>query len=295
MATKKWIGTDSGNEGDLNTAANWSPSGVPTASDDVYFGGWSTQAVTGSLTALSAVALTSMTIYQDYTGTIGTEDSFMECDPGTLRIGDELGNDSPSGSGRLNLDLGSNQQTVHIVDTATSATDSGRSPVRLKLNHASNAVTVSGGAVSLEDDPSDSGQISTLTVDGDDAEVVVGEGCTTATATVSGGDVRLFTMPTTLHVEGGQVETIGSATGTITTANVRAGSYVSNHVPSSGAAITTLNADGGTTDFLQNDTARTVTTVNLKPGATVAADPDVMTFTNGVALAGNLPIILSAA
>jgi hypothetical protein len=35
MATKLWVGTDSGNEGDYSTAANWSPSGVPVATDDV--------------------------------------------------------------------------------------------------------------------------------------------------------------------------------------------------------------------------------------------------------------------
>ena len=56
MATKIWVGTDSGNEGDINTAANWSPSGVPVATDDVYFEN-SSQSVTDGLATWAAVAL----------------------------------------------------------------------------------------------------------------------------------------------------------------------------------------------------------------------------------------------
>ena len=48
MATKTWVGTDSGNQGDYGTAANWSPSGVPLAADNVIIAN-SSQDITGTL------------------------------------------------------------------------------------------------------------------------------------------------------------------------------------------------------------------------------------------------------
>ena len=69
MATKLWVGTDSGNEGDLNVAANWSPSGVPSGGDDVVFRD-SDQDADTSLDALSAVELGSLTIHQSLRGTL---------------------------------------------------------------------------------------------------------------------------------------------------------------------------------------------------------------------------------
>ena len=37
MAIARWVGTNTGNEGDYNVAANWSPSGVPVDGDTLIF------------------------------------------------------------------------------------------------------------------------------------------------------------------------------------------------------------------------------------------------------------------
>lgn len=281
MATKIWVGTDTGNEGDLNTAANWSPSGVPIAADDVYFVA-SSQAVTGSLTALSAVALTSLTIDQSYTGAIGTEDSFMECDPGTLRIGGNVGTGSPTGSGRINLDLGNNAQEVFIENSASIGTDTNRAPIRLQLNNASNNVYITGGKVAIEDDPDMSGQVATINVsqgkpDATSTNVKLGDGLTVATLAIDAGTVSSFqtTTLTTLNMYGGTLTING--TGAITTANMRGG----DATLSSSGTITTINVDGGNVNFGGSREPRTITNFNYDSGNVTAPD-GVVTLTNGI-------------
>ena len=75
MTTKYWDGST---DGDLNTAANWTPSGVPEAADDVVFDGRTTQDVDGSLTTFNNVDLGSLTIENGYSGTIGGASTPME-------------------------------------------------------------------------------------------------------------------------------------------------------------------------------------------------------------------------
>lgn len=70
MANKTWVGTDTGNEGDWGTAANWSPSGVPVATDDVRIPAGS-NAITGTLNQ-SAVALGDVIVEEGYTAAIST-------------------------------------------------------------------------------------------------------------------------------------------------------------------------------------------------------------------------------
>lgn len=77
MASAVWVGTDSGNEGDVNTAANWSPSGVPGSGDDIYFTGGS-QDVDTNLATLTAVNVASINVGPDYTGNIGADGSPLE-------------------------------------------------------------------------------------------------------------------------------------------------------------------------------------------------------------------------
>ena len=87
MATKYWIGTSVA--GDLGTAANWSPVGVPTATDNVIFDGRSTQNVTTNLDTFEGVDLGSLTTWSGYTGTIGSSGStpmIVGCSAGTVYV-----------------------------------------------------------------------------------------------------------------------------------------------------------------------------------------------------------------
>lgn len=87
MATKYWIGTNTGDEGDLDVAANWSPVGVPVAADVVVFDGRSTQDVTDNLDVWAATDLGGLTVWSGYTGDISSSGSaplIMECSSGTV-------------------------------------------------------------------------------------------------------------------------------------------------------------------------------------------------------------------
>ena len=80
-----WVGTDSGNEGDWATNANWSSGAVPIGSDDVYFED-SSQSVPSGLDQ-SGVELDSLNIGQSYTGSIGTDSTALQIESPIVEIG----------------------------------------------------------------------------------------------------------------------------------------------------------------------------------------------------------------
>ena len=91
MTAKTWNGTDTS----WNTAGNWSPTGVPGASDDVTFDATSVQ----SCTADVAIDVLSITISSGYSGTLDFADSayshsiggdFTASGTGTLDLGDSV-------------------------------------------------------------------------------------------------------------------------------------------------------------------------------------------------------------
>ena len=85
MANRIWIGTDTGNEGDWGTAANWSGAAVPIANDDVYFEN-SSQSVIDTLDQ-SAIELDSLNIAQSFTGDFGLAATPLQIDSPIVNIG----------------------------------------------------------------------------------------------------------------------------------------------------------------------------------------------------------------
>ena len=283
MATKIWLGDDSGNEGDYGVANNWSPSGVPIAADDVFFVN-SSQDVTGTLDQ-SGVLLGSFTIRSNYTGTIGTESAFLQIQTPTADLGSNIGSGTPAGSKRLNLDFGSvTAVAIVVTSTATTAADTNREPLRLLTANAGSTLFVISGKVAVADEPS---QASTLTsADISDGDLSLGAGLTITTLNITGGTARLNSAATTINIDGGTVETAGS--GAVTTVNVNGGTINSN----STGTITAINARAGTTDFLGSQQTRTVTTVTLSRGAQLNIDTGVVTLTNDIQLDGLDPVTI---
>ena len=103
MATKTWVGTTSGNVGDYSTAANWNPTGVPVAGDDVRVDG--SQNITSGLNQ-SAVALKSFAILSSYTGKIGRSGSRLQ-----LEV-DETFTDLSAGEHYIDLGTNGNDETL---------------------------------------------------------------------------------------------------------------------------------------------------------------------------------------
>jgi hypothetical protein len=115
MADRIWKGNDAGNEGDWDTAANWSGGVVPAAGDAVYFvGGYlgiTDQAVTTGLDQ-SAINIGSLTIMQSFTAAIGVQTggatTYLQIDTQNsppIEIGRHDGVRSAAGSGQILIDL----------------------------------------------------------------------------------------------------------------------------------------------------------------------------------------------
>lgn len=75
MANKYWIGTDVGNEGNWQVAANWNPSGVPGA-DDYAFLTSGSQSVTAGLTGAATVK--GIITGPDYSGDIAASGGYLD-------------------------------------------------------------------------------------------------------------------------------------------------------------------------------------------------------------------------
>jgi hypothetical protein len=278
MATTYWTGAAA--DGDWSNNSNWSGS-APANGDDVFVESGSDDIDTGL--AQSAVALSSLNIAQDFTGTIGTSGTALAIGSSEVNIGYSKAN-SPTGSGRIHLDLGSaTAAQVVVYNTGRTPADTGSRSLRIIASNASTDIFVRGGLVEVAGQAGETTTIGDLTVDATNANSVVQLGHVGANAVtctninVSDGTVYLNSLATTVNVDGGTVTTEGDDT--VTTVNVRGGSFRSNAT----GTITTLNARGGVTEFTRSSEARTVTTLNLYPDAIVEIDTAVVTLTNNVA------------
>lgn len=276
MADKTWVGTDTGNEGELNTAANWSPSGVPAASDNVRFPAGSAN-ITADLTALNTSTLSGalgVVIFEPgFTGTVGTTAAYMQFTCTRLEF---------HGRGQAFIDIEASAIIPRVFTTASAI--EGQRGLYLK-GSAMTGVDVSGGNVGLAYRHGETSSATTVRVIGQDADVDLGPGLTTTTVYQTGGTVLQRCASTTTTVYGGTWRS--REVGAITTLNARGG----NLFPESSGTITTMNADGGVSDFTKSSVPRTVTTLKRNPGCSVRYDPSVLTVTTQSA--PDYPVITS--
>lgn len=291
MAQKLWVGSDSGNVGDYATAANWSPSGVPIAGDDVIFAN-SSQDVLTNLDQ-SAVALTSIIIDQSYTGKIGTSASdFLQIAASTAVIGQRRGSTGTfTGSKRLNLDFGSSTACqIEIYNTASNGIDTNRSPLRIQAGNASTDIKVYNGNVAISDDNDDTSTVGDIVVNG--GSVYAGTGLTLSNVILNGGVLNLFSSIATLAtVKGGTLNHYdGTGANTIATLTI-SDSGIVNHYAT--GTITTCNLNGGTLDLTRTQDAKTITTLTADAGANLITDTATVTLTNDVALASSTKLTIT--
>ena len=254
MARNVWIGTDSGNEGDINVAANWSLGTVPTATEDLYFDSTSTQAVTGSLSALSGINLGSVTI-DGATYAIGTSAGYLELQTDELYV--------RSATNAVWLDMGSTTACNIAVDSASNLNIIGDT-----VNHT---LDMNNGTVKIAVPRTDSALIQTINKRG--GTLTIGEDVTLTTVNNDAGTLTLNSGGTTLNMLSGTVTTKG--TGTWTTINCDGGTLY----PNSNGTITTLNIDeGGSVNASRSVEARTITTLNLDGAGSIEYDDSYVTI-----------------
>lgn len=266
MATRIWTGASSTAWG---TAGNWSPTTTPVNGDDVIFDQNATRSVAGS--DQSAVALASLKITLPFGdastilfGDSGTPLKISIASGGLVEIG--APSNSPvaaSGSGRINLDTASSNCIVNVYGSLGSTADSGKEPVRLRMNHSSSIVNVMGGTVGIAtDNDTDTATVGTINAKG--GQVNLSSGVTVTNVTGNGGTVTTHGAVTTLENLSSNVTTYGTAlVGTLTQVG---GTTTCIHRVSGGVSITTLNLRGGILDLSQNGQAITITSLSIRGG-----------------------------
>ena len=289
MATKLWVGTDTGNEGDWGVAANWSPAGVPVNADDVYLEN-SNQDVTDTLDQ-SAVVLDSLNIAQSFTGNLGTAAAYFQVDSAEVNIGAHFGPGEAAGSSLIKLDVDDTECKIIVFDSGLSE-DTTRPAIRLLCNNAATTLEVRKGEVGLAIETGETSTLLTVEIgyvsDVEiDANVYIGAGVTMTNLTKKGGFCMLRSAVTTIKNYAGSLTTEGA--GAVVTLNAYGGVVVSNSI----GTITTCNITiAGEVDFTKSAQLRTVTNLLVDDEGVIAVDPAVVTLTNNIT--SNKPVRLRA-
>lgn len=268
MADKYWQGTTDA----YGTAGNWSPSGVPTANDNVFI----TSAQSIAASDQSGVELDDFTVLPSMSGTIGTVVAPLQID---MADADRF---EFAGSGLAFIDVGSAAISPVILGTASATDDD---PYGLTLTGTAIAtVDFRKGSLSVGDSTIATIYQSYTAAVESDTKLLVPAGASLTSLRKSGGTAVLETGATNVDNEAGNLTTRGS--GAITTFTVDGGLVY----PCSSGTITTLNCNGGTVDFTRSRVPRTVTTGNLN-GGTLIYDPDIITFINALTGRGTVELV----
>jgi len=243
MATKTWIGTTA----DVTTGANWSPSGQPTAGDDVIITG--TQSIDGA-TLSSAGNLASFVI-RDYTGTIGSSTSDLVVDvaaSGSVEI---------STSGTAYLDFNASDTDVTVYGTASAS--SGEYGLLLQGTSLNN-IYQHAGSVRLTSGTLDANWYTysasaTARVDAD-AGLVDFVGISPA---------EIYGQATDIYTTGATVKYYNKASG-LTVAQAEAGGEIEYF---SDENIATANAWGGRINGAKNPHTLTVAATSVRDGGSI--------------------------
>jgi len=274
---------------DWSSADNWDGGAVPggAASQNVYLDNWTEDILYGLDQSGIANTLDSLNSDQSFTGKIGPDGAtgyagdYLQIKATVLNIGQHNGPGTPSGSGRIKIDLGSTACTVNIHNAGNPA-DPNKPAIRLLANNAATTIEVHKGKVGIAWEPGETSTVGTITESfvtqkGSDADVYIGSGVTLTTFNKTGGDAVLGCAATTVNNDGGNMTTVGS--GVIATLNITAGTITSN----STGTITALNTTGtGVIDLLKSAAARTITTAKIGDTGKIKYDPSVVTMTNKV-------------
>ena len=263
MADKTWLGGDSAGENSANVAANWSPSGVPSGSDNVYFNHRSTTSLTADLGTLAAVT-GELHVDAGFTKQIGNSTglTYFEMKPSVVHF---------SGVNTALIDLKASTGIVNITNTAQASF--GLAGLNL-LGSALTRINMQNGNVGLATNP---GQTSTV------AEIemlrtgvlVLGEGATWTNAMIYGGTVTA--------VNGTTNSVVNLYNGTFSAGENYALKELNtfggiSFLQGSGTAKS-ITMRGGTVDTLHSGTPRTVTDLTLHSGS-FHYDSTVVTLTN---------------
>lgn len=251
-----------------NNTDNWAEGSIPTTGDDVVI-----DRPVSILYSLdnNGDTLSSLTIGERFSASsyIGlpfrTSTGYEEYREDQLKVGITTLT-CRGASGRIKINVGSVQTTASIYSTGTS-TDTSRAAFQFVGTHASNAVNVYAGDVSIAANDGETSTVATLKQTG--GTLVCGSGATLTNVTKTGGTLTVRSSTTTLISNAGTTTISG---GTQTAVSVGAGTC---NIDGS-TTVTTLRQSGGTVTSGVNVT---LTTVDKSEG-TITLNSGCTTFTS---------------
>lgn len=273
---------------DVNNATNWSPSGVPVATDTIYIDNTSVSLL-WNLEALTGLTMTAINIELSFTGQIGLSETntdgtaYKEYRPQYLAVGAttlNIGNGVGPGSGMIKINGEAIATTLNQVDSGTSQ-ESDREAVLWKGSNAANVVNITGGSLGIAIFGDETATVATIRMasgllGAPPPTVRCGAGVTLTTIDKESGTLTINSGLTTLTNRSGDAEI---SAGNITTLTVAAGTVSYRGV----GTITTANISGGATlDFSGDVRARTLTNTNMYSGARLHDPASTVTFTNAI-------------
>lgn len=276
---------------------NWSTGSVPVNSDDVVIDSRGNNWDIKYGLDQSSVALSSLTITNGFTKTIGLpetnvlntsetypeyRDTYLKIQTSTLTISGQ-----GQGSSRIKLDLGSGTATTMDISSRGSISSATESvpPLLIKGTNAANIARITKGNVGIAYYDGESAHLATLVVgyeenQASDSIVKLGDGVDVANATITqtGGELTMesATGSGTITQTGGTLTINGGAHAQI---DCNGTVYYNGS-----GTLTTLNVAGGTVDFRRGNAAVTVTNCELGRGSSLYDPQKRVTFTNGIDL-----------
>ena len=263
MANKIWIGGSTAGENSANVAANWSPSGVPTGSDDLYFTHLSTSSLLNDLTTLSTVN-GELHIESSYNKFIGssTGPNYFEMKPSVAYIN----------SVRPQfIDVKASTGVVIIEQTGGGAFNA--AGLTLK-GSAIGRINMLDGVVAVAMGPGETSTVAEIEMTRS-GKLMLGAGCTWTDISLYGGTV-IAVAGTTNSV----VDVYGGVFSTEQEGKAKDVSFSGGAVfLGGGGGVKNLTMRGGTVDTCYSGQNRTITNVRVYSGQ-FTYDPNVLTVTN---------------
>lgn len=271
---------------------NWDSGAVPNG-DDVWLDDSDVSILYG-LSALSGASLGTFNVARSYTGNIGLpknneagyveyRDDYLLLEAGLINLGRGQG----AGSSRIKIDTEATQTQITVEGTGPPP-GLGLEAFLWKGTHGSNTLEIYGGSVGVAVHGGEAATLNSVLVT--QGALRISSGCVLGTLTNHAGSVTLYASATTINNESGTILVVGLAT--ITTLNLDGGlvDYRSTGGP---PAITTANI-AGTLDVSRDNSSRTITTCNLKPGGRIVDPLRTIVYTNGIAPASDTNEIIAA-
>jgi len=263
MGTKTWIGGSTAGKNSLNVAANWSPSGVPSGSDDIYFTHRSTSSVLNDLATLSTVN-GELHVQSGYHALIGssTGPNYFEMKPSKIFF---------NGVRESFIDAKASTGVVHVTNTGGgSFTGAGLTVKGTALAR----INMQNGNVAIATNPGETSTVAEIEMTSAGL-LMLGSGASWTNISIYGGTVSAASGSTNAVVNlfGG----VFSATENCKLKELNTHNGVAFWGGDQNIAAITMR--GGTVDATLSGQNRTVTNFRVYQGS-FKYDPNVIAVTN---------------